>query len=109
MDFQVHGSCLFAPEGTLEEVRIMAQLAIDAARQYPAQIFVFRLHPVINPSDFENIIAPWPSIPSNFILSTAPLDNDLNAASWICYRGSTVAFQGILAAYDQFILAQMIV
>ena len=75
----------------------MAQLAIDAARLYPAQTFVLRLHPVINPSDFDSMIAAWPPIPPNFILSTAPLDNDLDAASWICYRGSTVAFQGILA------------
>ena len=36
-----------APEGTLEEVRVMAQLAIDAARLNPAQTFM-RLHPVIN-------------------------------------------------------------
>ena len=97
IDFRAQGTCLFAPEGTLEEVRIMAQLAIDAARLDPAQTFVLRLHPVINPSDFDSMIAAWPPIPSNFILSTAPLDDDLEAASWICYRGSTVAFQGILA------------
>ena len=95
--FRAQGTCLFAPEGTLEEVRIMAQLAIDAARLDPAQTFVLRLHPVINPSDFDSMIAAWPPTPSNFILSTAPLDDDLDAASWICYRGSTVAFQGILA------------
>ena len=67
------------------------------ARLDPAQTFVLRLHPVINPSDFDSMIAAWPPAPSNFILSTAPLDDDLDAASWICYRGSTVAFQGILA------------
>lgn len=97
IDFRAQGTCLFAPEGTLEEVRVMAQLAIDAARLDPAQTFVLRLHPVINPSDFDSMIAAWPPTPSNFILSTAPLDNDLDNASWICYRGSTVAFQGILA------------
>ena len=43
------------------------------------------------------MIAAWPLNPSNFILSKASLDDDLDAASWICYRGSTVAFQGILA------------
>ena len=31
--FQTHGTCLFAPEGTLDEVRIMTQLATNAARQ----------------------------------------------------------------------------
>ena len=97
IDFRARGTCLFAPEGTLEEVRIMAQLAIDAARLDPAQVFVLRLHPVINRSDFDSMIAAWPPTPSNFSLSTAPLDNDLEAGSWICYRGSTVAFQGILS------------
>ena len=97
INFRAQGTCLFAPEGTLEEVRVMAQLAIDAARLNPAQTFVLRLHPVINPSDFNSMISAWQPIPSNFTLSTAPLDDDLDAASWICYRGSTVAFQGILA------------
>ena len=97
IDFRAQGSCLFAPEGTLEEVRIMAQFAIDAALLDPAQTFLFRLHPVINPSDFDSIMSAWPPTPSNFILSKTPLDNDLDNASWICFRGSTVAFQGILA------------
>ena len=97
INFRAQGTCLFAPEGTLEEVRVMAQLAIDAARLDPSQTFVLRLHPVINQSDFDSMIAAWKPIPSNFMLSTAPLDDDLDAASWICYRGSTVAFQGILA------------
>ena len=96
-DFRVDGTCLFAPEGTLDEVRVMAQLAINAARLYPTQIFVLRLHPVINPSLVHSMTAASPATPSNFVLSTAPLSDDLKVASWICYRGSTVAFQGILA------------
>lgn len=96
-DFHPHGTCLFAPEGTMEEVRIMARLAIDAARLCPTQKFVLRLHPVISPTHFDSMTSAWSPVPSNFILSLAPLDNDLDAASWICYRGSTVAFQGILA------------
>ena len=96
-DFHPHGTCLFAPEGTLEEVRIMTRLAIDAARLYPAQRFVLRLHPVISQANFYRMTLAWSSVPSNFILSIAPLDNDLDAASWICYRGSTVVFQGIMA------------
>ena len=92
----------FAPEGTLEEVHIMAKIAFDAAVLYPSQLFVLRLHPVIVRSDIETMIAAWPSTPPNFTLSAAPLNDDLMAASWICYRGSTVAFQ-VLADYDQYI------
>ena len=97
IEFCAQGTCLFAPEGTLEEVRLMAQIAIDAARLCPDQTFVLRLHPVTNPSDIDSMIAAWSPTPSNFKLSKATLDDDLSAASWICYRGSTVAFQGILA------------
>ncbi len=96
-DFNVDGTCLFAPEGTLEEVRLMIRLAIDAARLCPEQKFLLRLHPVIDPSDVAAMISVFSPTPSNFILSTASLYDDLDAASWICYRGSTVAFQGILA------------
>ena len=95
--FQTHGTCLFAPEGTLDEVRIMTQLATSAARQTSALQFVMRLHPVIRPSDVDSIIAECSPTPINFTLSTASIDEDLKAASWICYRGSTVAFQGILS------------
>ena len=75
----------------------MSKLAIDAARLCPTQPFVLRLHPVINPSDVNAMMTAWSPAPSNFTLSTASLDDDFDAASWICYRGSTVAFQGILA------------
>lgn len=97
IEFGAQGTCLFAPEGTSEEVRLMAQIAIDAARICPDQTFVLRLHPVTKASDIDSMIAASSPRPSNFILSTATLDDDLSAASWICYRGSTVSFQGILA------------
>jgi hypothetical protein len=95
--FDANGTCLFAPEGTLREVHLMARFAIEAAKMYPNAEFVLRLHPVIDPTDIQSILRAWSALPSNFILSNNTLNLDLAAASWICYRGSTVAFQGVLA------------
>ena len=51
----------------------------------------------MNPVEVRSMLEASSALPSNFILSTNSLDFDLAAASWICYRGSTVAFQGVLA------------
>lgn len=97
LDFDAKGACLFAPEGTMNEVRLMAKICIQAAMQYPTQSFILRLHPVINPVNVRNMLTHWFPCPPNFLLSKSSLDDDLQKASWLCYRGSTMAFQGILA------------
>ena len=43
--FSAKGTCLFAPEGTLDEVRLMARFAIDTAKAHPSNEFTLRLHP----------------------------------------------------------------
>ena len=60
-----NGACLFAPEGTINEVCIMAKIAVDAASENPKQIFLLRTHPVLNRervlSSLENL-KPFPKI-----------------------------------------------
>jgi len=93
--FAAKGACLIAPEGTMSEVIIMADLAIKAARIAPHQDFILRLHPVLKRKSVQrklNSLAPWPE---NFKLSNDSLDDDFRHSSWLCYRGSTVAFQGL--------------
>ena len=59
--FGVQGTCLFAPEGDMTEVRIMSELALEAARTMPYQMFVLRLHPFLirpacrNPCTFHRV------------------------------------------------------
>ena len=66
IDFRAQGTCLFAPEGTLEEVRIMAHSPLmRASRSCPDIRIAFA--PGDYPSDFDSMIAAWPPIPSNFI------------------------------------------
>jgi len=95
--FNAMGACLIAPEGTLSEVVLMAGLGLDAARANPEQQFILRLHPVLSYRQVVDALAQYHPMPGNFILSQESLDEDLHRSSWLCYRGSTVAFQGILA------------
>ena len=89
-------ACLIAPEGTLSEVMIMAEMGMAAAKSDPEQAFILRLHPVLNREFIIKKLAVLGAFPDNFTLSTASLEDDLAASSWLCYRGSTVAFQAIL-------------
>ena len=94
--FEANGTCLIAPEGTISEVMIMAKFAIDAAYLNPDQKFILRLHPVLKRTYVIRKIRKFSPLPNNFSLSTADINSDFNAASWLCYRGSTMAVQGIL-------------
>ena len=95
--FTPTGACLIAPEGTLSEVRLMADMGIQAARANPGQTFILRLHPVLSRQLVEKALSVNYPLPRNFVLSNVSLQEDLNRSSWLCYRGSTVSFQAVLA------------
>ena len=94
--FSAIGACLVAPEGSLKELKLMVQLTLNAAKKNKNQKFILRLHPVLIRADVENILLDFGPIPENFFISNASLIEDLKRSSWLCYRGSTVAFQGML-------------
>lgn len=94
-EFTAQGACLIAPEGTISEVIIMADLAIKAAKIATDQKFILRLHPVLDRQFVEKKLNALAPLPANFKLSNDSLDEDFKQSSWICYRGSTVAFQGL--------------
>jgi hypothetical protein len=95
--FNSKGHCLIAPEGTISEVIFMTKLAIDAAYLYSDQKFVLRLHPVLDRVKTIKRLKRLFSFPHNFSISTANLETDLTRSSWLCYRGSSMAFQGIVS------------
>ena len=95
--FKPNGTCLFAPEGTLDEIEILTRVAVNAARLDPSRKFVLRLHPVTSSLRAQKIFSKFMPFSANFIVSARTLDDDIKAASWICYRGSSVSLQGILA------------
>ena len=94
--FNVDGACLIAPEGTMSEVRIMACMAIEAAKKSKNQSFILRLHPVLKKDKVLRLLQDLMPLPDNFSISDQSLEYDLNRSSWLCYRGSTMAFQGML-------------
>ena len=75
----------------------MAKMGMTTAKSFPEQEFILRLHPVLNREFIIKKLASLGTVPKNFTLSTASLEDDLATSSWLCYRGSTVAFQAILA------------
>ena len=74
----------------------MLDVGLDTAKKCPDVNFVLRLHPVIKPALRKTLIKKLESAPKNFYLSNESLDYDLQNSSWVCYRGSSVVFQGIL-------------
>ena len=90
------GACLFAPEGVIDEVLLMARFALKAANLMPKQLFVIRLHPVLSKAKVTKMIQNLGDIPKNFQLSEHTLSHDLERSNWVCYRGSTVVIQAIL-------------
>ena len=94
--FSPNGACLIAPEGTLSEVMIMSKLAITAAYLVPEQDFILRLHPVLNRGVVNKKLKKYAPFPDNFKLSKQSLHNDFEQSSFLCYRGSSVALEGIL-------------
>jgi hypothetical protein len=96
-NFEQKSACLIAPEGTLSEVILMAKMGMAAAKSAPEQEFILRLHPVLNREFIIKKLAILGAFPNNYTVSKASLEDDLAASSWLCYRGSTVAFQAILA------------
>ena len=88
------GTCLLVPEGILDEVELIAGMGIKAAMMAADRQFILRLHPVL---DRDKVKKRLGKLPANFSLSDDELENDLTAASFICYRGSSVVLTGILA------------
>ena len=89
-------NCLFAPEGTMDEVLLMARIAVEAAFENSLQMYMLRLHPVLSRKKVLSALAHLKPFPKNFKISDNSLDDDLASASWLCYRGSSVVFQAIL-------------
>ena len=80
----------------MDEVLLMARIAVVAAFENSSQMFTMRLHPVLSRKKVLSAIAHLKPFPKNFHISDNSLEDDLESASWLCYRGSSVVFQAIL-------------
>ena len=58
--------------------------------------FVLRLHPLTSKADVRRYCPEWNLAPENFRISDATLQEDLEAASWLLYRGSSIVLNALV-------------
>ena len=90
------GTVLGVPEGQLSEVRIISEWLLAGARANGDVKFVLRLHPLTSKTDVLKHCPELKSAPKNFEISDAPLQEDLEAASWLLYRGSSIVLNALV-------------
>ncbi len=92
-----NSKCLFAPEGVISEVILMAKFALETARIAKNNFFLMRLHPVLEKEKVLRLLQQkFGQLEPNFSISADELEVDLENSAWVCYRGSTVVVEGIL-------------
>jgi hypothetical protein len=99
--------CLVIPEGFVSECLGLFNLALDFAKKYPKQKFIWRLHPILNFEKLKNNNSFFKDIPGNIIISNGTLDSDIQKCNSVLYRGSTAVVNAINAGlkpiyYQQF-------
>ena len=90
------GTVLGVPEGQLSEVRIISGWLLAGARANGDIEFVLRLHPLTSKADVLRYCPELNSAPENFRISDATLQEDLEAASWLLYRGSSIVLNALV-------------
>ena len=85
--------CLVLPEGILSECNLLFGFSLQCARSIPNIEFIWRLHPNMN---YETLSRQNPSLrdlPSNIVISSATLGEDIARSHLALYRGSTTIVQ----------------
>jgi hypothetical protein len=85
--------CLVLPEGILSECNLLFGFSLQCARSIPNLEFIWRLHPNMN---YETLSRQNPSLrdlPSNIVISSATLGEDIARSHLALYRGSTAIVQ----------------
>lgn len=84
------GICLLLPEGLISEVRAVLDLCASTAPRVPNIRFRIRMHPVLTREMFLEKAPDLRELPENIEWSQgASLQEDLEAAEWAVYRGSS--------------------
>ncbi len=97
-------TCLVMPEGIETECRTLIGFARECAAAAPEIRFVIRMHPVLPFSKFSSANPSYKSLPENVFLSDTSLQNDLNLAQWVLYRGTSAVIQAVLSGVQPLYL-----
>ena len=99
-------ACLVLPEGIISESILLFEFALECAKIMPNIEFIWRLHPNMS---HETLIQKSPAfrkLPSNIILSSQTLVEDIARSSWALYRGSTAIVQAVMSGLQAVYLHQ---
>ena len=88
-------SCLILPEGIYSECLVLLDFAVSSAKLNTSISFIFRLHPIVNLEKLKSLYKMNDDYPSNLIFSKSLFIEDINASSWVLYRGSSAVFKAI--------------
>ena len=88
-------SCLIVPEGIYSECLVFLEFAVSSAMLNTSIFFIFRLHPIVDLKKIKNLYKKGYKFPSNLIFSKSSLIDDINASSWVLYRGSSAVYKAI--------------
>ena len=92
------GNALAAfPEGTLSETVKLAECLCHIAHKMPEIKCILRMHPVLSWEKVKPHIRGWDDRLPNLHVSDQSLDEDINQAGWVLYRGSSVVINALQA------------
>ena len=85
--------CLVLPEGILSECNLLFGFSLQCARSIPNTEFIWRLHPNMNYKVVTRLNPSLRELPSNIVLSSSQLSDDIARSHLALYRGSTAIVQ----------------
>ncbi len=92
-NFEKNKTILFCPEGLYSETLQMFRFASNLKKKFPYLQIIFRTHPEIE----SFFIKKLSELDNNIKISNNKLDKDLNNASILVYRGSSLCINAIYA------------
>lgn len=94
-DHSIMQVCLVIPEGIDSECLRLFEFTLVCAKADPSIFFIWRLHPI---TIFKKLITKnheLKRLPSNIILSSISLEEDIQRCNWVLYRGTTAIYKAI--------------
>jgi hypothetical protein len=98
--------CLVLPEGLIEECVLLFRFSLEAARQNPDIVFIWRLHPLLTFEEIASKNQEFRHLPDNIIQSNDSYEADLARSKWAIYRGSTAIIPALAARVKPLYLHQ---
>jgi hypothetical protein len=100
-------ACLVLPEGVESECNKLFKFSLLCAEMTPEITYIWRLHPILSFQKLQKRNFIFKNLPSNVILSSDTIENDIAKSSWALYRGSTAIYKAISQGLRPIYLSEM--